>query len=174
MLLLPYERITLESSRSADELVTALAGVTRPPESTVFRPLIRPEETATFVGEVSKERLNIRRAIRYRNSFVPFVMGRILEASSGSRIEAIMLPHVAVLVIMAVFMLMLAPAAIISIAGFIQRGMFDELAWLPLVMLGGLYVACMAGFVPEAHKTKRILREIAGPAMSPIGISTWP
>ncbi|MGH8284420.1 MAG: hypothetical protein ACRETT_01475, partial [Steroidobacteraceae bacterium] len=127
MLLLPFQRITFESSRSADELVTALDRVTRRPDPVGFRPLIRiqPKETATFVGEVSKERLYIRRAINYRNSFAPFVIGRIVEAPFGARIEAILRPHVFVLGFLAVFALAVGPGAIVAAGRFIQRGTFD-------------------------------------------------
>jgi hypothetical protein len=163
MWLLPFERINMRSSRSADELVTALGRVTRPSNPIDIRPLLRPKETATFIGEVSKERLEIGRALTYRNSFAPLVLGRIVDSSSGARIEAVMRPHGFVLAFLAVFALAIGPGALASVARFVKRGMFDGFEWVPIVMLAGLYAGCMLGFLPEARRMKAILRDFTGP-----------
>jgi hypothetical protein len=164
MLLLPFERIRMASTRSAEELVTALAAITRKPREIAFRPLIRKPETATFIGEVTRENVCIHRAITTsRNSFVPYVIGKIVETPSGARIEAIMRPHGFSLGFVALFALIVGPGAMSAIARFMKIGTLDEFEWVPIAMLIALYPMCMLGFVPEARRTKALLRGLAGP-----------
>jgi hypothetical protein len=167
VLLVPFERLALESSRPADELVAALARLTEPPPMQ-FR-VVRTKPTSTFVGEVSKERLYFRRAIYGRNSFAPFVIGKIVSTASGARIEAVMRPNGIVLGFMGVFTATLAPVLVLSVAELLQRGTLEGFVWQPAFMLVALFAGCMLGFVPEARRMKRLLREVAGdPAKSVI------
>jgi hypothetical protein len=161
--LLPFEPITVESRRSPEELVAALAQITRP-EPTLEIRLIRPKETATFVGEVSCDGLCLRRATgQHRNSFAPLVVGKIVKASSGARIEGILRLHIAVLVFLGVWVSFLTPYALVSIGQWLRDGALEGLSWLPLAMLAGMYVMCMLGYAMEAGKTKQLLRELANP-----------
>ena len=157
---LPFARLTLDSPRSPDELVAALQRLTRPHRPLEIR-VIRPSETATFVGDVSKERLEFRRAFRGRNSFAPYVVGRIIQGPGGARIEAIMRPHIIVLVFMAAWLIWLAPWALIGVSELVKQGAGSEpWAWIPVVMWAAMYPMCMLGFVPDARKMRRMLREI--------------
>jgi hypothetical protein len=166
MLLLPFERISLESSRTPEELVAALERVTKRPQRR-WVGLRRRPETTTFVGEVSRDRLYFRRAITHRNSFIPFVVGKIVNGPFCTRLEAILRPNAATLALLGVFTLALAPGVIAGLGQFIRHGMFKGLEWVPIAVVAGLYVMCTVSFVPEARKTLRLLREIAGPrAMS--------
>jgi hypothetical protein len=158
--LLPFERLALESRRSPDELVTALARVTQPPPMQ-FR-VVRERPTSTFVGHVSKERLYFRRAIYGRNSFAPFVIGKVVPSAFGARIEAVMRPNGIVIAFMAILAMAVAPAVVLSVTEVVQRGTLEGLVWQPGAIVVALYVACMLGFVPEARKMKRLLREVAG------------
>ncbi len=159
MLLVPFERFTLESSCSPDDLVTALARVTQPLPMQ-FR-LLRARPTSTFFGEVSRERLCFRSAIYGRNSFAPFVIGRIVPTSFGARIEAVMRPAGIVIAFMAMFVAVLAPAVVLSVAELLERGTLQGFVWQPVLIPIVLYAGCMLGFVPEARRMKRLVRELA-------------
>jgi hypothetical protein len=161
--LLPFERITVESRRSPEELVAVLAQITRP-EPTLEIRLIRPKETATFVGEVSAAGLCVRLATGHRNSFAPIVVGKIVKASSGARIEGVLRLHVAVLVFLGAWVSLVTPFALVSIGQLLRDGTLGGLSWLPLAMLGGMYAMCMIGYAMEAGRTKQLLRELANSA----------
>jgi hypothetical protein len=155
--LVPFERFRLESTRSPDDLVTALARMTQPP------PMVgRGRPTSTFHGEVSKERLFFRRAFYGRKSFAPFLVGRIVPTPFGARIEGVLRPHGIVIAFMAMFVATLAPATVLSVTEFLGRGTLEGVVWQPAFMLVVLYVGCVLGFVPEARRMKRLLREVAG------------
>jgi hypothetical protein len=160
MLLVPFERFTLETSRSPDDLVTALARVTQPPPMQLR--LVPQRPTSTFVGEVSKERLHFRRAFYGRNSFAPLVIGRIVPTAFGARIEAVMRPGSFVIAFMAMFVAVLAPAVVISVAELLERGTLQGFVWQPVLIPIVLYAGCLLGFVPQARRMKRLLREFAG------------
>jgi len=161
MWLLPFARVSLDSNRSSDELLATLQRLTRPPRPAGELRFIRPKETATFVGQVSKEYLEFCRALRHRNSFVPFVIGRIVDTPTGARIEAVMRPHTIVLVFMSALFALLTPFALLGIYQFIKLGAASEIeAVIPIAMWAVLYPMCMIGFIPEARKIRRLLDEI--------------
>jgi hypothetical protein len=165
-MLLPFERIHIRSARSADDLIDALARVTAPPPPLELRPRFLPPVTSTFTGQVSKERVYIRRAFNYRNSFAPFLSAKIIDAPAGARIDGMLRPHVAVLIFLALYLWFLAPYVFAVITGYLERGRFEELDWIPLAMVVAVYAMCMIGYVPEARRLKRLLREIAGPDLT--------
>lgn len=158
MWLLPFDRVSLDSQRSSAELLAALGSLIRP-HSTEFR-FVRSKETATLVGEVSKERLAFRRAFHGRNSFAPYVIGRIVDGPTGARIEAVMRPHTIVLIFMGAWLAALAPFALLGIRELVDGAQTKIEAWVPLLMWSVMYPMCMASFVPEARKMRRILREV--------------
>ena len=166
-MLLPFERIHIQSGRSAEDLIDALARVTAPPPPMTLRPEVPPPVTSTFTGQVSKERVYIRRSFNnYRNSFAPFLSAKIIDAPVGARIDGMIRPHVAVLIFMGVFLWFLAPFVFTVITGYLERGRFEELDWIPVAMVFGLYAMCMIGYLPEARRMKRLLREITGPGIA--------
>jgi hypothetical protein len=166
MWLLPFARVSLDSSRSPDELVATLQRLTRPHRPIGEIRFIRPRETTTFVGDVSRERLQLRLAIRRRNSFAPYVIGRIVHGPAGARIEGVMRLHTITLIFVGVWLALLAPWAILAIRQLASQTPGSEpVAWIPLVMWLAMYPMCMIGFVPEALKMQRILAEIVGNRM---------
>ena len=146
MWFLPFARMSLDSHHSADELLATLQRIARPHRQE-FR-FVRPKETATFVGEVSKERLEFRRAFRGRNSFAPYVVGRIVRGPSGARIEAVMRPHTIALVFMAAWLLLLTPWAVTGMSQLLEQGARSEMdAWIPVAMWSrSIRYACSGSF----------------------------
>jgi len=164
MQLLPFDRITVQSSRSADELVGALKRLTSPFPPQVWQ-FVRsqPRESPTpLVGDVTKERLYVRHDSNRRNSFAPYLTGRIVEAPAGARIEATLRPHSSVLGFVAVWIAIVGPLAFLGANELVQSGKLVGPGCIPIAMLVALYAACMLGFVPEARRMKRLLQEVAG------------
>ena len=163
MWFLPFARVSFDSHHSPDELLATLQRITRPHRHELR--FTRPKETATFVGEVSKERLEFRRAFHGRNSFAPYIVGRIVQGPSGARIEAVLRPHTIALVFMAAWLVLLTPWAVIGISQLLEQGARSEMgAWIPLAMWVAIYPMCMLGYFPEALKMRKILREITNGA----------
>jgi hypothetical protein len=164
MQLLPFERITLRSSRSADDLIAALKRITRPFPPPVWQFVRSPpgESPTPLVGDVSRERLYVRQDLNRRNSFAPYLMGRIVEAPTGARIEATLRLHNSVLAFVGFWIAIVGPLAVLGASELIRNGEPSGPGWIPIAMLAAMYAACMLGFLPEARRMKRLLREIAG------------
>src|SRR5690349_14647683 len=56
-----------------------------------------------FVGSVDGRHFNVRRDIRYRNSFLPRVSGQITPAAGGSTVQVTMYMHPLIGVFMAIW-----------------------------------------------------------------------
>jgi hypothetical protein len=165
-LLLPFERIHMQSGRSADDLIDALGRMTVPPTGADMRLGFQPTATIPFTGQVSKERIYIQRIRGYRDSFAPYLSAKIVETPVGARIEGFIRPHLAVLVFMAVFLWFLLPFVFAVVTGYLERGRFEELDWIPVALFFAPYAMCMIGYLPEAVRMKRLLREITGPEIA--------
>jgi hypothetical protein len=152
----PFARVSLPSRRSADELLAALARITRPDTGEWWA-----SETSTLIGEVSKERLAFRRSVRGRNSFLPYVQGRIVDGPAGAGIEGVMLPHPIVLVFAAVWLFVPAPLMLPYLLELVRQDavrMGPE--WIAIAVWLAMLPIALVGYVPEALKMRRILADI--------------
>jgi len=161
MWLLPFENISLDYRIPPEELLTALKSRTRPRETMGALALSRRPETATFVGEVSKERLEFRLTTRGRDSFAPFLIGRIVQGPAGARIEGVLRPHTAALVFAGLWLLAGAPIGLLGIKQLVQQGAAaGQVAWIPVIVWSAMYPICMLGFLAGARRMRRKLGEI--------------
>jgi len=156
MALLPFERLTLRTPLSPDEVYARLAAAVEPvrwyrsPFSRAHRP---------YEGEITPNGFKIRRVINYRNSFLPAITGRIRVDEIGSAIELVFRLHVVVAVFMVVWLGGAAAATIVG-AAEILRGHAPAVAWIPLGMLVLGYAMMQGGFVIESRKAKRFFDEL--------------
>jgi hypothetical protein len=104
-----------------------------------------------FIGSVHDSSFRIRRNIRYRNSFLPLVWGRIVPTPTGARIAVTMFMHPFTLAFMLFWL------------GMVGRGALIDKSASP-ASLWGMFVfgiaLCTGGFIPEAVKAKRLLSTI--------------
>lgn len=127
----------------------------------------RPEGSPPFIGSVDGSHFECHRdvryeagkmPIRYSNSFLPRIRGRVDSDAGGTRIDVFMDLHPAVLV----FILLYLGAAAFGAATVLIRGERDRADLTPL----GFFVFGLAlvaiGFYPEAIKARRILEKQIG------------
>jgi hypothetical protein len=107
--------------------------------------------TAPFTGSILDESFKIQRDIRYRNSFLPMIRGRVTPDGFGSRVEVIMFIHPLVALFMIFWLGMVAFGAfsIRSASSLIPAGMF----------VFGMALT-FGAFIPEAIKAKRLISEV--------------
>src|SRR5262245_29955350 len=104
-----YARCTLYTPLSATDALQRLSLIVGPERSRWERVEAgftwnRHSEQPPFIGIITGERFQIRRAISYRNSFLPVVVGRISPAPDGSRIDLIVRVRAAVGVTMTLWL----------------------------------------------------------------------
>jgi hypothetical protein len=111
----------------------------------------KDDSAPPFVGSVNDSSFKIRRDIRYRNSFLPIIRGRVIASGLGSRLAVLMHIHPFSALFMGFwFYLVLRTHPVLknpSAADFRVRGLF--------FIFGVLLVA--GGFFPEAWKAKRLI-----------------
>ena len=157
MALVPFERLTLRSRLKSDELYRRLAAAVEP--ARWYRNPFSREQHKPYEGEIAPNGFRINRVIRYRNSFLPTIIGRIRADEAGSEIEMVLRLHLAVAVFMVVWLGGAAAAATVG-AVEVLRGHPSPAGLIPLAMFVFGYVLMQAGFVVESRRAKRFFDEV--------------
>ncbi len=101
-----------------------------------------------FIGTVQDDSFKMRRDIRYRNSFLPTIRGRLISIPTGTRVQVTMFLHPLVAAFMVVWLGFSGHAALVNSSG-------------PPIFLYGMFlfgiVLVAVGFVPEVITAKRLI-----------------
>ena len=154
-----YSRCSLRTALSPQEALLRLSRIVGPPpprwqaiEAGAAR---QPREP--FVGIIDGERFRIRRAIDYRNNFLPVISGRIAPDATGSRIDIVVKLKPAVAAVMILWLSAMSFGAAAGVWQSVQTGEAKGLAALLLPFFGFVLVAI--AFVPEKRKALTLLAE---------------
>lgn len=150
---MPFYRFEIEVNAPPPAVVERLRRIVRGKLS--FRESLRQSfpfnqaEGALFIGSVMDDCFKMRRNIRYRNSFLPIIRGRIASYGVGTRVSVTMFLHPIVAIFMIFWLGMIASVAVSHpTASPIQWGM---LAFGIALSVGG--------FIPEVIKARRLISE---------------
>src|SRR5215831_2534302 len=149
MALVPFERLTLRSRLKSDELYRRLAAAVEP--ARWYRNPFSREQHKPYEGEIAPNGFRISRVIRYRNSFLPTIIGRIRADEAGSAIDMVLRLHLFVAVFMVVWLGGAAAGAIVG-AVEISHGHASAVGLIPLGLFIFGYVLMQGGFVFESRK----------------------
>jgi hypothetical protein len=111
-----------------------------------------------FKGEINEDQFLISRIIRYRNSFLPIIIGDICADSYGSKIRITMRLNKFVLGFWIFWMAM----AFFIFLGTLPTLLSDQRveSLIPLFMLAFGYLLCIIAFNMEASMAKKLLKDI--------------
>src|SRR5579872_81886 len=104
-----------------------------------------------FLGTVGGRSFLIRRAIQYRNSFLPLIRGKIVATPTGSRVNVLMFMHPASLIFMLVWF-----GFLISIESRLVDANIAR-SFVPVGMIIFGLVLSLGGFFFEALKVMPLL-----------------
>ena len=108
---------------------------------------------APFAGSRDDATFKVVRLIRYRNSFLPVIRGRIVPGGMGADVRLVMTLHP----IVAVFLLLWCAGLVFGVARGFTQSVAPMLALGPLAICSfGLFVTA-AGFFPEALKARQLI-----------------
>lgn len=154
--LLPFDRFTLHSPMAPEEVRDRLFAVLE--RRACFRPSWKTDHRSlSYEGHVSLESFDINRIIRYRNSFLPVVKGRIRPASGGSVLHIRMHPARGALVFMGLW---LGLTGAICLAGMVllftqfsdvRREGFSPAALIPYLLFAFGWILITAGYRMECR-----------------------
>ena len=168
MLFLPYDHFTIQTGAPPQEARDRLAAQVRKP---TWSALLQRKDGPPYEGTVAETTFKIQRVIRYRNSFLPVIVGAIRPSPLGSEIEIAMRMQAPVIGFMVVWFGVLA--AFLSAGAF---GGSSESAGsgtgcaVGLFMIAAAYGMMTIGFQYEAAKARTFLQEVfmgLGPAPAP-------
>jgi len=156
---MPYYRFVINAHAPHQVVTERLRSVHNTPrEVEAFPESSRRELSMPFVGYVKEDSFTLRRNIRYQNSFLPLIRGRILPTETGTQVKVTMFMHPLVAIFMVFWLWLTGPYAPAD------QSTSTHSAW-PLFAFG-LLVA-LGGFFLEAIKAKRLLVEaVLGPEAS--------
>jgi len=158
--LMPYYRCDLEAPLPPETVTQRLQAMIgeRPGFLDQLQNAWNRKAGPAFYGSLREGSFRISRNIRYNNSFLPQIRGRIEQTGGGTRVALVMFVHPAVAVFMLVW---------ISIAASIVSVVFRASAgpYATYILLGMLLFAIVlpvAAFYPEAFKAKRLIASALG------------
>lgn len=155
--LLPYQKFVLESPFSQEEARRRLAAEVAPLRSGWQWIEKRTEK---FEGTVSAEDFEIHRIIRYRNSFLPVIEGRISPGMPGTRIEITLKLHIFALIFSLIWLVFVGPLAAETVQQILTTGSVEPGGVIPCLMLIFFVLMMLIGFGIEAHKARKLLGRI--------------
>jgi len=155
--LIPYERFTIETDLTPEEVRERLAANVKP---WPFFRLAGTPAGSRYEGKCGERSFVVTRSIGYVNSAIPFVFGEYRRGDDGTVIEIRMRPHLVVLGFAALWTAM-AASFVAFLAYHASRG---EASWgapvMPLLMLPFAYLFCVVFFWLEAKTTRRDLYQL--------------
>ncbi|RMH00619.1 MAG: hypothetical protein D6706_03500 [Chloroflexi bacterium] len=169
--LIPYARLTLKTYLSPFEVETRLRdNVQSRAIGMRIKAYFRLSEHKPFEGKVANGTFNINRIIHYRNSWLPYLKGKIEQDLDTTQIIFTATPPLFSMVI-TVLAIFLVPFAILmaiiqespnSLTGFLGP------VFIALLFVLFFYVVSIAFFNYEIRKSLKILKEITEAIDSPI------
>jgi hypothetical protein len=161
--LLPFDHFRIETGLTSDEVRNVLAANVEPRQWLRFGGNRCPWE-----GEVMTEDFRIRRIIRYRNSFLPLLRGRISATAGGCIVEGTMSLHPVVLGFMIFWLSGVFLLGVGIWVSLLAQHAWQPWALIPLGMFAFGWLLTSGAFTVEARKARALLGEmLASPTTVP-------
>ena len=158
MKLFPFVRIELVTEHSVGEALELLAQNLEPRQPWK---LFREPYGSGFEGVVYEHgAFRLHRVISGRDSFRPFVFGRIEPDNAGARIRAFATFHPGVIIVMLWFHYMLGFDLSARIIAGLGQGSFGPATYVPLACLLAFDVFGMVSFSREVGRLNTFLAQI--------------
>jgi hypothetical protein len=162
---MPFYRFQIESTLPMESAIQRIRTITRDCRPGFFQSVRRgfskatPDDTA-FLGKIDGQSFYLQRDIRYRNSFLPLVWGKVHSGRFGTQITVTMFLQPLV----AIFMLFWLSG--VGFGGWQMilksHGAGTPNSFVPLGMFIFGIALTLGGFIPEAIKARRLLEDALG------------
>ncbi len=156
LLALPWRRYEILTHMQPAEALEAISRVTGS-RGSILHPVRR--RTSDFEGAVGPDGFEINRVIRYRNSFLPMIAGRLAPAPGGTLVTISMRPWWFAMLFWLFWMTFVAAfLAAMLLAKTAQNRSVGILVGAGMLVFG--YLICSAGFGLEARWAKQMLEKV--------------
>jgi hypothetical protein len=154
---MPLYRFQVDALLSPGEAMRRLQSLVHPDPGLLrsasgwFGP--RVDDAMPFVGRIEGNVFRIHRRIRYRNSFLPQVLGVVNATPKGTRLSLTMYLHLLVALFILAWLSWVGMGALMALAHWGT----GEFRIEPVAMLVMGIALSVGGFYPEAYKARRLL-----------------
>lgn len=156
---LPKETLIFKTKLKEDEVISRLSQSVEP-EKLIRSGLFGSTNTKPYEGTITGKNFSIRRIIKYRNSFLPRILGSVEQDIQGTSIKVKMRLHIFVLC----FLFIWCSGALIGLffmaKNVVDNKGFDPWFFMPIGMLLLVYVLTIAAFKYESGKAKNDLKTL--------------
>jgi hypothetical protein len=158
---MPWRRIEMVTHLSPDDVHDRLVRLVRRRRTfweAVTRSRSPGPKAQPFVGELTADRFQINRDIRYGNSFLPVIRGRICaNPSGGTVLKMTMSLPIFTAGFMALWFSGVLFAVVVAIRQAIAGG---AVVLVPFGLIAAGVAMVAIGFYPEARKAERLIRSV--------------
>jgi hypothetical protein len=160
MPILPIARFRIATPLDRTEVVQRLRAIARPRRSLseAIEHLLERDDVP-FIGTVEAHGFKLRRRIRYENSFLPTIVGRIDARVGGSEVRLFLRPSGFAIAFLIVWFALTVPDALAAARIWWEGGKLSTMDLTSLAFVAGGYLLAQAGFWPEAWKARNRLRQ---------------
>lgn len=160
MILLPYENFYIITKLKPEEVDSKLQQEVSPPRPIFNFSLFSSSQNTYFEGYAANGTFEIKRAINYRNSFLPQIKGTIEAWPGGSRVHIKMSMMILVTIFMCFWLSFAAIAGFAFLNQEINKEHYSAGDFAPFGMFFFGYALAMGGFKYESRKAKAFLMEM--------------
>ena len=143
---IPYQRLTITTDLSKDEVVSRLRNKIGPTKRENF---VRVDKNI-FSGQLVGDRFELSLITDYRNSWTPEITGTILESDKSTDLAVTLRSNIFVIVFTGVFMFFGLSMLIYEIFNLRDSHDFD---WMTLMFIIFPYGLCWFGFNLDADRS---------------------
>ncbi len=160
MLFLPYERFVIKTHLDPKTVLARIDSIAERPTGILFY----TDEGKPYLGKLRDNRFELSRYIRFRNSFLPVIKGRVNPDVNGSIIMVTMRVSICVIIFMSVWFGGIIYGFFSGLVKIIQSGKwattnFEGIAiFLGFLLFG--YLLTMVGFKYESMKSEDFLTDL--------------
>ncbi|MFN0031917.1 MAG: hypothetical protein ACKVOR_07145 [Flavobacteriales bacterium] len=157
---LPRENLVFKTRLKEDEVAQRISDITEPDR--IFRSaLFGQVGVKHYEGFVRHNTFEIKRIIRYKNSFKPVIRGTIKKEWDGTHITITMRMHAFVRAFLAVWCGIVGLTSLVLLVPLIgTRNVSVFTALIPMGVLLFVHALSLLAFKAESNKSKKFLQEL--------------
>ena len=171
MTFLPFENITYKTKLGEGEILKRLHDLTVPTEKLRFE-LAGLNASKPYSGEINREQFNIKRMIKYVNSWLPMIYGTIKYDAEWTIINVKMRMRTGVTVFSFIWIALMGVVSYLALtAGPFYQFYVDFkypfsvylerlFHWIPVGAIMLMYIGTMSAFKYESRKSMKDLQKI--------------
>lgn len=163
MLLLPFDKLIINSTCTHDEVLNKLIEVIGKPKMNHGKGWWvkeYPKDMKPYAGSLTRSKVSIYRVLtNYRSSFNPLITGRIIPKSTGTQVKLHFYLHPIVIIFMAAWLVWAGLSFKATMHNAIHKGELNGLGFSLALFLGG-YLLMMLPYKHEVRKSKRFFHSL--------------